>query len=116
LKNPIARKYFVKTSRKPDVDRRRYLDFMAGVAVCSLGHSHPKYIGALKEQLDKVTVGSFTTETRAGSWVSLAIHLRSIGESSILDSIWLLMPIVIAVHSKWNTPNVVFIVWSLFRK
>ena len=47
-----------------DVDRRRYLDFMAGVAVCSLGHSHPKYIGALKEQLDKVTVGSFTTETR----------------------------------------------------
>jgi 4-aminobutyrate aminotransferase-like enzyme len=47
-----------------DVDDRRYLDFMAGVAVCSLGHSHPKYIGALKEQLDKVTVGSFTTETR----------------------------------------------------
>ena len=23
-----------------DVDGRRYLDFMAGVAVCSLGHSH----------------------------------------------------------------------------
>lgn len=47
-----------------DADRRRYLDFMAGVSVCSLGHSHPKYIGAIKGQLDKVTVGSFTTETR----------------------------------------------------
>ena len=47
-----------------DVDNRRYLDFMAGVAVCSLGHSHPKYIVALKKQLEKVTVGSFTTENR----------------------------------------------------
>jgi 4-aminobutyrate aminotransferase-like enzyme len=32
--------------------------------VCSLGHSHPRYIKALKEQLEKVTVGSFTTENR----------------------------------------------------
>ena len=47
-----------------DVDDRRYLDFMAGVAVCSLGHSHPEYIVALKKQLEKVTVGSFTTENR----------------------------------------------------
>ena len=49
-----------------DMDNRRYLDFMAGVAVCSLGHSHPRYIGAMKEQLEKVTVGSFTTENRLG--------------------------------------------------
>lgn len=47
-----------------DMDGKRYLDFMAGVAVCSLGHSHPKYIEALKKQLDKVSVGSFTTENR----------------------------------------------------
>jgi len=37
---------------------------MAGVAVCSLGHSHPNYIAALREQLDRVTAGSFTTENR----------------------------------------------------
>jgi 4-aminobutyrate aminotransferase/(S)-3-amino-2-methylpropionate transaminase len=48
-----------------DMDGRRYLDFMAGVAVCSLGHAHPKYTASLKEQLEKVTVGSFTTENRA---------------------------------------------------
>lgn len=47
-----------------DVDGRRYLDFMAGVAVCSLGHSHPNYVEALKSQLDRVSVGSFTTENR----------------------------------------------------
>jgi len=48
-----------------DLDGRRYLDFMAGVAVCSLGHSHPRYIAALQDQLSRVTVGSFTTENRA---------------------------------------------------
>ena len=47
-----------------DMDGRRYLDFMAGVAVCSLGHSHPRYVAELKAQLDKVTVGSFTSESR----------------------------------------------------
>ncbi len=47
-----------------DMDGKQYLDFMAGVAVCSLGHSHPKYIAAVKAQLEKVTVGSFTTENR----------------------------------------------------
>lgn len=48
-----------------DLDGRRYLDFMAGVAVCSLGHSHPRYIEALKTQLELVTVGSFTTPVRS---------------------------------------------------
>ncbi len=47
-----------------DMNDRTYLDLMAGVAVCSLGHAHPKYSAALKEQLDRVTVGSFTTENR----------------------------------------------------
>jgi len=51
--------------RLVDVEGRHYLDFMAGVAVCSLGHSHPAYRAAIEEQLGKVTVGSFTTETRA---------------------------------------------------
>ncbi len=48
-----------------DVDGKEYLDFIAGVAVGSLGHSHPHYVKRLKEQLDKATFGSFTTETRA---------------------------------------------------
>ncbi len=52
--------------RLTDMEGKHYLDFMAGVAVCSLGHKHPRYVAALKEQLDKVTVGSFTTENRVG--------------------------------------------------
>jgi 4-aminobutyrate aminotransferase/(S)-3-amino-2-methylpropionate transaminase len=48
-----------------DIDGNEYLDFIAGIAVGSLGHSHPHYVERLKEQLDRVTFGSFTTETRA---------------------------------------------------
>src|SRR6185295_17551598 len=37
-----------------DVNGKRYLDAMAGVAVCGLGHSHPKYVAVLREQLGKL--------------------------------------------------------------
>jgi 4-aminobutyrate aminotransferase len=36
-----------------DVDGNRYLDFMAGIAVASTGHSHPKVVAAIKEAADK---------------------------------------------------------------
>ncbi|MBV8103815.1 MAG: aspartate aminotransferase family protein [Hyphomicrobiales bacterium] len=48
-----------------DVDGNEYLDFIAGIAVGSLGHCHPHYVKRMKEQLERVTFGSFTTETRA---------------------------------------------------
>ncbi len=32
-----------------------YLDMVAGIAVCSLGHSHPAVVAAIKKQLDKLT-------------------------------------------------------------
>ncbi|MBO0332943.1 aspartate aminotransferase family protein [Sneathiella sp. CAU 1612] len=35
-------------------DGRRYLDFAAGVAVCALGHAHPKLVAALTDQASKV--------------------------------------------------------------
>jgi acetylornithine/N-succinyldiaminopimelate aminotransferase len=37
-----------------DVDGRRWLDLAAGVAVCSLGHAHPKFVAALAEQAARV--------------------------------------------------------------
>jgi acetylornithine/succinyldiaminopimelate/putrescine aminotransferase len=33
-----------------DVNGKEYLDFVAGIAVCNLGHSHPNVINALKDQ------------------------------------------------------------------
>jgi len=37
-----------------DANGKRYLDAIAGVAVCALGHGHPKYVAALREQLGKL--------------------------------------------------------------
>ena len=34
-----------------DVEGKRYIDFGTGIAVCSAGHSHPKIIAAVAEQL-----------------------------------------------------------------
>ena len=36
-----------------DVEGKRYIDFGTGIAVCSAGHSHPKIVAAVAEQLDK---------------------------------------------------------------
>ncbi|WP_452228854.1 aspartate aminotransferase family protein [Lacinutrix sp. MEBiC02404] len=35
-----------------DTNNKAYLDFVAGVSACTLGHNHPKVIAALKEQID----------------------------------------------------------------
>jgi 4-aminobutyrate aminotransferase/(S)-3-amino-2-methylpropionate transaminase len=47
-----------------DADGNRYVDFFAGVAVASLGHSHPRWVSMMETQLRKISVGSFTTENR----------------------------------------------------
>jgi len=36
-----------------DVDGNRFLDFAAGIAVCSTGHSHPKVVQAIKDAADQ---------------------------------------------------------------
>lgn len=37
-----------------DTEGKKYLDFAAGIAVCSLGYGHPEYNTALKEQVEKL--------------------------------------------------------------
>jgi len=37
-----------------DTDGREYLDFVAGIAVCSLGHAHPAVSAAIKNQVDRL--------------------------------------------------------------
>jgi 4-aminobutyrate aminotransferase / (S)-3-amino-2-methylpropionate transaminase / 5-aminovalerate transaminase len=47
-----------------DEDGNQYIDFIAGIGVGSVGHCHPYYVEALKRQVERLTFGSFTTETR----------------------------------------------------
>jgi predicted acetylornithine/succinylornithine family transaminase len=37
-----------------DSNGREYLDFVAGIAVCNLGHCHPKVVRALEEQAEQL--------------------------------------------------------------
>ena len=37
-----------------DTDGNKYLDFAAGIAVCSLGYGHPVYKNVLKDQIDNL--------------------------------------------------------------
>lgn len=48
-----------------DEDGRRYIDFVAGIGVGSVGHCHPHYVEALKQQAERLTFSSFTTDVRA---------------------------------------------------
>lgn len=36
-----------------DIHHKKYLDFVAGVSACTLGHQHPRVTNAIKDQLDK---------------------------------------------------------------
>ena len=50
---PVA---FVKGEgcRLTDADGKSYLDFTAGLAVCNLGHCHPKVVRAVKSQVERL--------------------------------------------------------------
>ena len=56
---------------------QEYLDLYGGHAVISVGHSHPRYVAALKEQLDKI--GFYSNSVRNPLQEQLA---RRIGEVS----------------------------------
>jgi 4-aminobutyrate aminotransferase/(S)-3-amino-2-methylpropionate transaminase len=47
-----------------DVDGNEFLDIIGGIGVNGLGHSHPKFVKAIAEQVTKVSVGSFTSKVR----------------------------------------------------
>lgn len=50
-----------------DMDGRRYLDFVSGIAVCSLGYAHPELTAALQDQVAKLLHASnmFISEPQA---------------------------------------------------
>ncbi|MBI5969469.1 MAG: acetylornithine transaminase [Deltaproteobacteria bacterium] len=43
-----------KGCRVWDVEGKEYLDFVAGIGVCNLGHCHPKVVQAIREQAGKL--------------------------------------------------------------
>jgi 4-aminobutyrate aminotransferase len=59
-----------------DVDGNRFLDFAAGIAVVSTGHSHPKVVKAIQEQVEKFI--HISSDFYHESWVRLGEELDRI--------------------------------------
>lgn len=69
-----------------DVDGNRYLDFMAGIAVASTGHSHPKVVSAIKEAADKflhICATDFYYESFAAVCEKLAGYVPAMGKKRV---------------------------------
>jgi len=59
-----------------DVDGNRFLDFMAGIAVLSTGHAHPKVVKAIQEQAEKFI--HISSDFYHEKWIALAEKLDEI--------------------------------------
>jgi 4-aminobutyrate aminotransferase len=63
-----------------DVDGNRFLDFAAGIAVASTGHSHPKVVKAIQEQAEKFL--HISSDFYHEQWVELGEKLNEIAPFS----------------------------------
>lgn len=73
-----------------DKNQKSYLDFVAGVSACSLGHRHPKVVNAIKEQLDRymhvMVYGEYIQEPAVALTKLLAYHLPKPLETTYLTN------------------------------
>jgi acetylornithine/succinyldiaminopimelate/putrescine aminotransferase len=73
-----------------DVNNKAYLDFVAGVSACTLGHGHPKVVSAIKDQLDKylhvMVYGEYIQEPAVELAKLLAKHLPNSLEKTYLTN------------------------------
>lgn len=60
-----------------DIEGKEYIDFTGGIAVMNVGHSHPKIVGAIKDQAERFTHTCFMVVPYAGA-VLLAEKLCAI--------------------------------------
>ncbi|MFC4219671.1 aspartate aminotransferase family protein [Flagellimonas marina] len=62
-----------------DTEGKAHLDFVAGVSACGLGHSHPRVVNAIKEQVDKymhvMVYGEYVQQPAVKFTKLLAAHL-----------------------------------------
>src|SRR5262249_57551404 len=62
-----------------DVDGNTFIDFIGGIGVGALGHSHPTMVAAIQDQVAKASVGSFTTAPRVELLERVAAHAPAKG-------------------------------------
>ena len=70
---------YAKGSAITDVDGNTLLDFIGGIGVNALGHSHPVMVDAISKQVAKASVGSLTSEPRVNLVERVAAHAPAKG-------------------------------------
>ncbi len=65
-----------KGSEVWDVDGNRFLDFMAGIAVTSTGHAHPKVVKAIQDQAEQFI--HISSDFYHPKWIELAEKLNEL--------------------------------------
>lgn len=74
-----------------DSEQKAYLDFVAGVSACPLGHRHPKVVQAIKDQLDRylhvMVYGEYIQEPAVALTKLIADHLpNSLSKTYLTNS------------------------------
>ena len=74
-----------------DTNNQKHLDFVAGVAACTLGHQHPRVTNAIKDQLDKyahvMVYGEYVQDPAVAFCKLLAEHLPpSLNKTYLVNS------------------------------
>lgn len=73
------------------IEGKKYLDFVAGVSACSLGHCHPRVVEAIKEQAEKylhvMVYGEYALSPSVALTKLLAKHLpNSLNKTYLTNS------------------------------
>jgi acetylornithine/N-succinyldiaminopimelate aminotransferase len=67
-----------------DADGKEYLDFLAGISVCSVGHCHPAVVEAVREQVGTLTHVSNLYLTEGGVRLAERLCSSSLGGKAFL--------------------------------
>lgn len=67
-----------------DSDGKEYLDFLAGISVCSVGHCHPAVVEAVREQVSTLTHTSNLYLTEGGVRLAQRLCESSLGGRAFL--------------------------------
>lgn len=97
-----------------DAAGKEYIDCVAGHAVLNIGHSHPKYIAALKEQLDKIIMvpPSVPTEERLKLLEKLAeITPKELNQTFLsnsgTESVEAAIKLALAINQDKKNPEII---------
>jgi acetylornithine/N-succinyldiaminopimelate aminotransferase len=71
-------------ARLTDSDGKEYLDFLAGISVCSVGHCHPAVVEAVREQVGALTHISNLYLTEGGVRLAQRLCESSLGGRAFL--------------------------------